>query len=444
MYMNLYSYLRACPELDERGMSKEWLMSLDGAKVKEVAGREENPFGKIFKLHYCERGSSGFRAGLYVHDCFSGSRCSCGIDSEKSYVLAQYQYCEIESGARKLEIVSLASGSLPNLEALKKKKRSKVRTAKVDEKIDGRNLFISKKKEFFKDFQIGVEVEGEYFLNRIDVEGESNGYFSEEEETLKGDGSLSGGNGGHTMELVTPIIRSFTEEKEFIDALTAISVPVKDYGKVFAYHNTTAGTHIHLDFSDDFRKNFEKKFGMEYDDDFLRLFDSVEFEKLFFRRYFETFRLKKFWDRLQNTYCKSFLTATDDRIVDDSWSVIERQKAGSGRYKWLNYECLGEGEGIEFRIFPHLQTAKGMTKVISFTQRVLMEYLAKHGTKENFAIIRDFYRTKPFDYLKLSDRDRVIYEAFRIDNILRYTSSGSSARPSFDVMKFVSTIKKKK
>lgn len=435
--MNLFSYLDAY--LDGGRFTEELLLSLDGATVKEVEGRRENARGMTYLLHYCPLGVTGVRGGLFVHGCYNGSNCRCTERSEGlSYVLAEVGYHDIESGARNLEIISLAHG---RLKLPKAKKR--VITAKVDEKIDGRNLFISKKKQFFNDFQIGVEVEGEFFLSRGSVERGSAEYFSDSEGTLKGDGSLSSSHGGNTMELVTPIIRSFTDEKEFVDALTAISVPVKGNGKVFAYANPTAGTHIHVDFSDAFRESFEKKYGFEYDDNMLRLFDSVEFEKLFFRRYFETFRLRKFWDRLQNTYCKSFLTATDDRIVDDSWSVIERQKAGSGRYKWLNYECLEEGEGIEFRIFPHLQTAKGMTKVISFTQRVLMEYLAKHGTKENFATIRDFYRTKPFDYLKLSDKDRVIYEAFRIDNILRYTSSGSSARPSFDVMKFVSTLKNK-
>jgi len=337
---------------------------------------------------------------------------------------------------RYVEISSIKDGAnLIKPEAYLEKILPTIKPDKTED-IRARVLTSDEKEKFYELFQIGVEVEGEYHFDADSIDEKSHGYFSEGDDTIKYDGSVGRKHGGYCYELVTGIVTTPNEDKAFLKSLKLL-----ERGGTFAKENRTAGTHIHLDFSDAFRASFRKKYGFAYSRDMLRIFDSLAFEKFFFKEYFKTFRLPKFWHRLQNDYCSSFLRAVDDKIVSDSWATVEHGKSDGARYRWLNYQCLADGEGIEFRIFPHIQTARGMALVVSFTQRVVMKYMAKMATKKNFGIIHDFYaNASPVDVSKLSKERRVVYEALGMEGKVRYKGQGT--RVSFDVMKFIHLISK--
>ena len=160
----------------------------------------------------------------------------------------------------------------------------------------------AQKEEFYDLFQIGVEIEGSFLKDSNEIETASDGYFSDDNGGLKEDGSLSEVGEGYCHELVTPIIATETDENEFLSAIKSLQGKLSDY-EGFAYVNSSAGTHIHLDFNP---RATEKLKELGYKDEIsqdllLYLFDSVEFEKFFFAEYFKSFRLQKFWKRLQNS-----------------------------------------------------------------------------------------------------------------------------------------------
>ena len=424
---------------------KEYFESLGGSDyvyqyedLKVLDGAECREFGttKGFTLHFCPENNS-----LYAVNWRDGENCDCSIGHRHTWYLAS-------EGRRNGFPDQNLSGLIEILSPIKgSRKRAKAKKVETpEEKVIIRNLPENKKKAFYTMFQIGIEVEGEFFFDREDIDMKSSGYFSEDEETMHGDGSLSARNGGTCVELVTPIIRGIKDEKEFIGALESIS---KGSGKrrVFAYNNPSAGTHVHVDFSPLFYKKLRKEIGygennllrIYGENNLLRIFDSLEFERYFFREYFRAFKLPKFWDRLSNSYCKSFITASPERkVAVENWSSIENRKEGNDRYRWLNMQSLDDDTGIEFRIFPCIQTARGMEKVISFMQKVLLTYIEKKK-KEHFAIIKSFYEASPLDVSKMSKEDRIIYDSLRVESKMR----DKAYRTSFDIMVFFDRVKKR-
>lgn len=303
--------------------------------------------------------------------------------------------------------------------------------------LASRKLRESKKLEFFKAFKMGVEVEGEFILNASDIEEYSDGYFNEANDTLKGDGSLRTRHEGYTYELVTKIIRNLGQETKFLNALSSIEIKKRGTEmKAFSFPNDSAGTHIHVDFSKAFKDSFKDVYGVAYTDDMLSIFNSADFERFFFAEYFKAFRLQKYWKRLQNSYCGAFLSASGDKVVADSLGSIEqkkREKRGD-RYAWLNMRSVHEGKGLEFRIFPDIQTADGMGDVLSFIQRVLLTWLKKKATKKNFEIISKYMNegraTLP-EERKLGDFEAIVASGL---DLYRYERLDMRKWASFDVM----------
>lgn len=261
------------------------------------------------------------------------------------------------------------------------------------------------KEKFYDLFQIGLEIEGEFFCNYSGPEGmeeRTKHYFRTGNGTIKHDGSLCRRKDGYLFELNSPIIKSVEDEKRFIEALRSISKKrdrPNGVFEVFSWVNETAGTHVHLDWNKRrIRKVFRaigfhprsKKDELKLSQ-YLRMFDSMEFEEFFFDRYFKTFHLKKFWTRLTNNYCRSFLTPTEKGVKPTPMNEVEQKKFDRGKYSWLNYECLSRDMGIEFRIFPYVTTVSGVREMISFIQHVMLEYFTNKVSAEDLKMIEAYY-----------------------------------------------------
>ncbi len=427
----------------ENGFTEASLRRLDGV---QATTRERSQVGI---LHLCRAYGTDRGLVLFLKGWLNGSECSCSVYGGASWFIASIKD-GLQPDSNEIESISLLIDSI-FIESiggkLTKVKTKRKISAKVDEKILSRGIRKDSMKKFYDVFKIGLEIEGEFFDSKESMRELTGNYLGRKADVTR-DGSLNSNFSGHCHEIVTPVIHSAVEEKAFLHAMKKISHKTEDGNVAFAYANKSAGTHIHVSFSEKFMSEFKKNYGMEYGENFLRIFDSVEFEKLFFKRYFATFRLEKFWHRLQNRYCGSFLTATSDRIVDDSLVVIEKKKGESEtRYVWLNYECLPEGQGFEIRIFPHLQTASGIKKVIAFTQKVLLEYMSKGDTKKRFDTVADFYKSKIVDVTKLSTMERMFYTTMNVQDRIRRRGESVKdrdfRRTSLDIMLFVAKISKK-
>lgn len=286
-----------------------------------------------------------------------------------------------------------------------------------------------RKKRFYELFQIGIEIEGEFFQDEHRMESVTSRYFDSNNGTIKNDGSLSRKrDGGNMLELNSPIIKTEEDEEEFLLAMKQISTVKKRASgplDVFAWANETAGTHFHVDWNKKGIQKYIKEHGVDTGyrvgtSQYLRIFDSVEFEQYFFKRYFESFHLKKFWTRLSNNYCQSFLTPkkTEDGVDATSLTEVEQKKYERGKYAWLNLQCLSSNMGIEFRIFPYVTSVQGVKELISFVQSVMLEYLENEVPDDAFLLVRDYYhRERSGNRLNIelmSDEEKKLYLSMNI------------------------------
>ncbi len=219
-------------------------------------------------------------------------------------------------------------------------------------------------KDFYSIFRLGVEVEGE-FINCP----ESDDRIAE----IKEDGSLDDRHGGYLREVVSPIITDEGKEVAFIDYFRDLTVNDALSIPAFAYQNNTAGTHIHVSFQDK-------------PDEMLLVFDTKRFARFFFKKYKKEFgKSVKFMQRLSNNYCNRL-----ERLATVADEYYHREKAsGSERYNWLNTTGIlsGQNKGIEFRIFPHLQTAEGLDEVIQFIKKVVGDYYHQSTTQKELKML---------------------------------------------------------
>lgn len=282
-------------------------------------------------------------------------------------------------------------------------------------------------KKFYNTFQIGVEIEGSFLMDEDDLNDEI-GDFVE----IVDDGSVeSCAEGGEEKEIRSPIIRSEEDERRMMDCLDRIS---SDYNgdRIFAYRNKTAGTHIHIDL-----KNQVNEFTSRT----LIAFDSLEFERFFFREYFKTFNKSKFADRLRNRYCRPFLqdVQNEDRL-HSTLARVEEIKGGRDRYYWINTECLLSGKGIELRIFPYLQTTNGVQEVINFTKRVMFTYWQKPKVQRRAKMIEQYYKvlaSRNINMRKLNEYEKILMNALSING-------RSPLKQSSDSIEFLMDLYKRK
>lgn len=264
---------------------------------------------------------------------------------------------------------------------------------------------------FYDVFQIGLEIEGS-FLTRSGVTREK---FTHSGQDVASDGSINSVlQGGENYEIRSQVIENEGSETKFLTLLESIS---KDYEKekIFAYQNKSCGTHIH----------FSLRGKSEHDQNALRVFDSVDFERFFFDKYLRSFKLKKFTERLRNNrYCRLFIKDLDptvSRSADNSnygLAEVETEKGERDRYYWLNTESLMQGKGMEIRIFPYLQTASGTKAVIDFTKQVLMEYWNKPSVRRRAELIDKYYAElagRRIAVEKLNAYEKVLYKVLYID-----------------------------
>ncbi len=282
-------------------------------------------------------------------------------------------------------------------------------------------------KKFYNTFQIGVEIEGSFLMDEDDLNDEI-GDFVE----IVDDGSVeSCAEGGTEKELRSPIITNEAEEKRLMTCLDKIS---SDYNgdRIFAYRNKTAGTHIHIDL-----KNQVNEFTSRT----LIAFDSLEFERFFFREYFKTFNKSKFADRLRNRYCRPFLQDVQiDNCLHSTLTRVEEIKRSRDRYYWINTECLMSGKGIELRIFPYLQTTNGVQEVVNFTKKVLMAYWSKPKVQRRAKMIQTYFEvlaSRNINMRKLNEYEKILMNSLSING-------RSPFRQSSDSIEFLMDLYKKK
>ena len=277
------------------------------------------------------------------------------------------------------------------------------------------------KLSFYDVFKIGIEVEGEFLksVNELSPILENN--FE-----IINDSSIENRKGGNCYELKSKIIKNKVDENKIFEIFKKLETELEERGlKQFAYSNRTAGTHIHFSFTDDYKEKLKDLEGRDKDN-YLYIFDSIDFEKYFFQRYFNNFRLKKYWDRINNRYCRTFLqfdssrNATSGKPLIENLNEVETIKGGRReRYHWLNNDCLREGEGMEIRIYPHLITQKGVVDIINFTKDVLKGYLVKKKNEKKLEGIYEFFKIKNQYRINDSDLkkyDKVLYYSLNIEN----------------------------
>ena len=291
------------------------------------------------------------------------------------------------------------------------------------------------KKDFYKLFKIGIELEGEYVtkldnnpprLNQTNGQrdvpnsvcrerncprqyadggcGASSSLYREcradynaninsknvifelKKWQVGTDSSVNQRKSGHCYELRSNVIKTAKDEAEYIAELESFANP-KGF---FAYRNLTAGTHVHISMNH-----------KDWNDYALFIFDTADFERFFMQRYIASFKSEKFLKRLGNDYCRlgksishgdiesKKVRARDYRI--SMLSKINKQQ-NSGRYYWLNTVCLAERQGIELRIFPHVTTSQGLNQVINFTKKTLLDYWNMKKTQESLADLTAFHK----------------------------------------------------
>ena len=316
-------------------------------------------------------------------------------------------------------------------------------------KSGSRKTLKKDKIKFYDVFRIGLELEGE-FINEPNEEG------YQEFFRVASDGSLDHQGyeeRGHLMELEGSIIEEETQQKRFINFFKKLEVPVGEDGryKQFALNNNTAGTHLHFSFKRGYIEKIlngvdtQEKFGvssMTMYKYYHLIFDGVDFERYFFRRYFNCFKLSKFWDRLGNNYCKPFSDRETNRkadIRDFNLYNIERKKGGRrDKYQWLNTLSLANGEGVEIRIFPYLVTAGGIEDVIEFSKDVLKGFLVQKATKRKIRLIERFFEIKKnykFNENFLRKYDRALLTSFTANSGVDFNRP-SITKLSIDLIEF--------
>jgi len=210
---------------------------------------------------------------------------------------------------------------------------------------------------FYKIFNLGVEIEGE-FIRELP-------YYVRYWE-LKNDASLSSMNDGYLKELITPILRSASNENDCIESLKTLQADGK-----LCYTNSSCGTHLHFSLKNAGHNNR-----------LYNIFSGTDFYKFFFKRYYKTFTLQKFFRRFDNSYSQRY----EIEELSDIYS--------KSRYQWLNYQSLLDGKGLEIRLFPYITTIQGLQDIIDFMQNTLLDYynLVKDGeVKEKTRALNYFY-----------------------------------------------------
>lgn len=229
------------------------------------------------------------------------------------------------------------------------------------------------------------------------------------------DGSINTKNSGKPLEVRTskPVVNE-EEEKTFMEEMKMNIPEFKSASgeNVFAHYNTTCGTHYHFSFK-------------KLPDNYLWLFNTIDFEKFFMRKYLETFTSEKFLARINNSYCKSPNitgargTETKPGDVRKDLNKIrlesfrnQNSRNDGDRYQWLNMQSVTEHTGAEIRIFPFLQTYSGIELVTKFMKEMLMEFYLKPETQQKIKLL-ELYEDKiarnGINTKKLNELKRIVF-----------------------------------
>ena len=233
---------------------------------------------------------------------------------------------------------------------------------------------------FFDVFKIGIELEGEFKRNPIN-------YLNNWEVDC--DSSINNQNDGYDNELRTGIIKTEEKERIYLEDLRSLIQDADN--KYFAYNNPSCGTHIHFSFNDSYI----------LEDKDLYVFDTMDFEKYFFSRYFSRFKLNKFVQRVHNHYASPTLwfrlaNTPSKRIISNQGSKVYtaensiKRKHEKGKHLWLTMYGVHSGMGAELRIFPHIQSVAGLKAVLGFTKKVLLSYLAMKKTQNRLKELKTY------------------------------------------------------
>lgn len=270
---------------------------------------------------------------------------------------------------------------------------------------------------FYKHFKFGIEIEMEVPSDRARAMDNIEGQTSTE-TLLKfvHDGSLHQTKPDTILtELISKRpIKTMLEQQKFFSQLKE-TLPEFDSStgeKIFSYYNTTASTHFHWSFQ-------------ELPDSMLWIFDCIEFEKFFIRKYLTTFKSEKFLQRIGNRFCATPYIKNDSKTELKATKVIQdlnkisirdyadEENKADGRYRWLNMKSVLEGTGAEIRLFPFLQTYAGVEKTTEFMQNTLLEYYLLPSTQQKLKLIEIYeahIKTNQLKVHKLNDLKKMVYD----------------------------------
>jgi len=272
------------------------------------------------------------------------------------------------------------------------------------------------KNKFYDIFRLGIELEMEIpeesYRKAMD-----NNDLSYDATILKfvTDGSLrTTRDNTQVTELITrrPMEKK-QDEEDFISQMKHVlgEFDSSTKQKIFSHYNKTASTHFHWSLKNE-------------SEDMLWIFDCIDFEKFFFKKYLKTFKSEKFIDRLSNKYCKVPYIGTETKDYRMKYAIEnlnkitikkyqEEREICTGRYRWLNMQSVEEHTGAEIRIFPFLQTYDGVKLIIKFMQELLIEYYELPETKEKIELMK-IYNESIKEYgikdKNLNKMKRMIYE----------------------------------
>jgi hypothetical protein len=282
-----------------------------------------------------------------------------------------------------------------------------------------------KKANFYDEFQIGIELE-------MEIPRAENQCQNTPRLEWKGDGSLrETKDGSRVIELVSrKPWKTQDDENKFIEEmkLQAKEFKSKQNEDIYAYRNTSCGTHYHFSF-----KNKPAEL--------LWVFDSIEFERDFFNAYMKEFKSEKFLERINAKYCRApFLYSAagpatkPNEIKKDlknlgivSFSDEKERTTDGTRYRWLNMEALRNNTGIEIRVFPHIQTYNGIKKVNNFVKKVVLDYFSKPSTQAKIQLLQHYEENIKNSRIKedrLSELKLIAYQALRVNERNKKDLSG--------------------
>lgn len=214
---------------------------------------------------------------------------------------------------------------------------------------------------------LGFELEGGFNrdLRNIDNKNAENFYklLAKLKYNYGGDGSIQTNSFGLELKSFVYTIKDKTDLNKVFEDFKLISEFIEDVNK-------TCGLHIHLSF-----KNLA---------DYYTLLN-FSFADGFIKKYKEKFKTDDELQRVNNSYCRKYLSENDFKI-NTRKALQCNYKAF--RYFAVNYNAYNLYKTIEFRIFPSTKNPNKFKDYVNFLYDYVIKFLKQNSTTEKTDIIK--------------------------------------------------------